>query len=208
MSSCDSLKLITDAYIASCLQQYGSQSAAVTTGNNGKKAAVLVPFFQRGEEWHILYTRRSEAVNDHKGQVSFPGGAIESGDKNPSAAAMREAYEEIGLEPKAIQILGAMEEFQTVTNFIVQPIVARIEEPHGYRINPGEVARVFSIPLQWLCDPENFYTREWLNPAGNFRPVFYFKPYDGETLWGISAIITVQLMNILGLTHKEIPNYL
>jgi hypothetical protein len=90
-----------------------------------------------------------------------------------------------------------MEEFQTVTNFIVQPIVARIEEPHGYRINPGEVRAFFRYRCNGFAILKLLYAR-MVEPAGNFRPVFYFKPYDGETLWGISAIITVQLMNILG----------
>jgi 8-oxo-dGTP pyrophosphatase MutT (NUDIX family) len=102
MSGCDSLKLITDAYIASCLQQYGSQSAAVTIGNNGKKAAVLVPFFRRGEEWHILYTRAPKRLTTIKVRFHF-WRSNRRGDKNPSAAAMREAYEEIGLEPKAFR---------------------------------------------------------------------------------------------------------
>ncbi len=199
---------ITQQFIRERLEPFWTRAISLPSELEGRKAAVLIPFFKRDGQWHIIYTRRSEAVNDHKGQVSFPGGVVEVGDDSFTATALREAYEEIGLEPAAVEILGAMGKFQSVSRFTIQPIVAYIQESQTYTLSADEVARVFSIPLSWLSDPTNFYIQEWRTPAGQIRPVFFFNEYDGEKLWGISAIITIQLLNILGLLDQPIPDYL
>jgi len=168
----------------------------------GRKAAVLMPLYWEGSEWHLLFTRRSEGVNDHKGQVSFPGGAVESTDLNVYKAALREAREEIGLESSDTEILGRLKNYETISHFVIAPIVAKIQWPFTINLNPDEVARVFSIPLNFLADRKNIETQVYTYPDGQKTRIFYFKPYDGELVWGITARITVRLLKVLGFLEN------
>jgi 8-oxo-dGTP pyrophosphatase MutT (NUDIX family) len=165
-----------------------------------KPAAVLVPLLRILDEWQILFTRRTDAVADHKGQVSFPGGRADPGDKSPEFTALREAEEEIGLKPTDVHVLGRLRELPTITNYCVTPIIGVI--PWPYFLHPAtiEVSRVFQIPLTWLADKANHETRTRILPGTTTPiPVIYFKPYDGELLWGVSAQITVNFLTVLGL---------
>jgi 8-oxo-dGTP pyrophosphatase MutT (NUDIX family) len=180
----------------------GTELPRISLTGEQKQAAVLVPFILNQNKWNVLFTRRSESVNDHKGQVSFPGGAIEPSDGSPITTAIREAYEEIGLRPEHVHVLGVMRPHESVTGYIIYPVVAQIEWPFVLRINPVEVSRVFTIPLDWLVQRENFQIRDWLSPFGVRHGVVFYKPYDGEQLWGISARILLDLLEKLGL----IPN--
>ncbi|MEN4012702.1 MAG: CoA pyrophosphatase [Bellilinea sp.] len=184
--------------IVSKLASAGSE-VVTSEANAGKRAAVLVPLLHIDGEWNILFTRRSEWVNDHKGQVSFPGGAIEDDDPDERSAAVREAGEEIGLPADCIQILGQLEVYRTATGFMVYPVIANIIWPFDIRLNPTEVSRVFTIPIRWLCQRENFELRSWHSPFGWRENVIFYKPFDGEQLWGISARITVTLLQTMGL---------
>jgi len=170
----------------------------------GRKAAVLIPLFHAGGEWHALFTRRSEGLNDHKGQVSFPGGGVEQDDRNVYRAALREAFEEIGLEAGQIEILGRLKEYQTISSFVIYPIVAIIRWPVNFVINPDEVSRVFSIPLKYLGDPSNIEIRSHILPDNQKVRLFYFKPYDGELVWGITARIMVRLLKVLGYLDNDL----
>lgn len=180
----------------------GTEFSRLNLTGERKQAAVLVPFVLSQNKWNILFTRRSESVNDHKGQVSFPGGAIEPSDGSPITTAMREAYEEIGLRPEQVHVLGVMPPHESVTGYVIYPVVAQIEWPFVLRINPVEVSRVFTIPLDWLIRKENYQILDWLSPFGVRHGVVFYKPYDGEQLWGISARILLDLLEKLGL----IPN--
>ncbi|MFN7036617.1 MAG: CoA pyrophosphatase [Bellilinea sp.] len=169
----------------------------------GKNAAVLIPLIFDQDKWSILFTRRSDAVNDHKGQVSFPGGAIEPSDKNPVSAALREAEEEIGLKSEVVQVLGELPPHESVTGYTIFPVVAQIPWPIILQINPIEVSRVFTIPLNWLIQRENFVIRDWLSPFGLRQGVIFYRPYDGEQLWGISAQILLDFLEMLGLVSTR-----
>lgn len=174
-------------------------------------AAVLVPLIrmpdQKGEKtWHILYTRRTDQVQDHKGQVSFPGGRSDPEDGSPEETALREAYEEIGLYRHDVRILGLMDRFMTITNYLVTPVVGVIPWPYPFHLQPEEVVRVFIIPMDWMSDPQHFEIRQRELPDDfpvppQFRRlrVIYFNEYDGEILWGATAEVTLRLLNILGL---------
>jgi 8-oxo-dGTP pyrophosphatase MutT (NUDIX family) len=161
-------------------------------------AAVLVPFTRIDDQWHILFTRRNNDLPEHSGQVAFPGGRADLGDYSPEETALRETYEEIGLNPNRVRILGRMKSFLTISNYKVKPVVGRVPWPFPIRLAQVEVSRVFTIPLEWLADPLNHEVQEREMPAPHAPiPVIYFKPYDGEVLWGVSAYIISNLLGIL-----------
>jgi len=137
-------------------------------------------------------------VADHKGQVAFPGGACETEDESLEATALRETEEEIGIQPDEVRILGRLRELITVSGYCVAPIVGVIKWPIQLSLSPAEVTRVFTMPLQWLTYPENREIR-MLNRSGRDVEVIYFKPYDGEVLWGATARMVNNLMEVLGI---------
>lgn len=163
-----------------------------------RPAAVLIPMLRSQGEWRILYTRRTDTLPEHSGQVAFPGGRLDPDDPSPEAAALREAHEEIGLEADSVRILGRIDSFITLTNYCVTPIVGLIPWPFPMRLALDEVSRVFTIPLAWLANPANRHITERKLPAPYPpTPVIYFQPFDNEVLWGVSAQITVNLLSIL-----------
>ena len=149
--------------------------------------------------WHILFIRRTSNSNDpHSGQVAFPGGGSDPGDRDAVDTALREANEELGLLPADVHILGRLMDFITVTGYRVTPIVASIPWPYPLILEAKEVNRAFTIPLDWLADSSNHEERQRTLRAP-YQPVnvIYFKTYDGETLWGASARFTIELLHIL-----------
>ena len=164
-----------------------------------RPAAVLIPFLRKNTAWQVLFTRRTDSLPEHSGQVAFPGGRSEAGDADATTTALREAYEEIGLRPTDVRILGQMQEMVTITNYAVTPVVGVIPWPYEFHLEHEEVSRVFTIPLDWLAKPENHAERSRQLPAP-YAPakVVYFEPYDGEVLWGASARMTLNLVRALG----------
>ena len=167
-----------------------------------KCAAVLIPLVWWDDEWHLAFTRRTEMVEHHKGQVSFPGGGCEVGESTPEATALREAWEEIGLKPEDVRLLGRMNDVITITRYRVTPVVGVIPWPYRARLEPAEVERLFTIPLSWLAVRAN-WDEQPVTPAGVLRPfpVIRYQSYDGEILWGASARITQNFLSVLGLQH-------
>jgi 8-oxo-dGTP pyrophosphatase MutT (NUDIX family) len=164
-----------------------------------RNASVLIPMLKQDGAWHILFIRRTSNSNDpHSGQVAFPGGGSDPGDRDAVDTALREANEELGILPADVRILGHLMDFITVTGYRVTPIVASIPWPYPLVLEAKEVNRAFTIPLDWLVDPDNHEERPRILPAP-YQPinVIYFKTFDGETLWGASARFTIELINIL-----------
>ena len=169
-----------------------------------KCAAVLIPLAWWKDEWHLVFTRRTETVEHHKGQVSFPGGGCELNESSPEATALREAYEEIGLEPENVRLLGRLNDVLTITGFRVTPVVGTILWPFPIRLEAAEVGRVFIIPITWLSDQQNWEEKP-LTPPGVTRaiPVITYHVYDGEILWGATARITHNFLTVLGLLQGD-----
>jgi 8-oxo-dGTP pyrophosphatase MutT (NUDIX family) len=117
-------------------------------------ASVLVPLVLR-DEMTVLLTQRTDHLNDHPGQISFPGGRAETSDADATATALREAHEEIGLEPFEIEVLGSLPTYTTSTGFIVTPVIGLVQPGALLRPDPFEVAEVFEVPLAWLMNPAN-----------------------------------------------------
>ena len=161
-----------------------------------KSAAVLIPLTKMPDGWHILYTRRTDRVESHKGQVSFPGGAKEAQDADMQATALRETVEEIGLAPEHVTVLGSLPTRLTVSNYIVTPVVGVFESPYEFKANRFEVQHIFTIPLQWLAN-SNHFTSYTYDETSNI--VYRYAEYNGETVWGITAKITLDLIRTLGI---------
>ena len=164
--------------------------------NEQKCAAVLIPLTWFDNEWHLLYTRRTDKVETHKGQVSFPGGACDPGEHTPEQTALREADEEVGIRPQDVRILGRLAPMITITSFRVTPVVGVVRWPYAFRVESAEVARVFTMPLAWLVDRNNRW--EFKLPGRRYGLIVYH-PYDGELLWGATAIMTDTFMKALEL---------
>jgi 8-oxo-dGTP pyrophosphatase MutT (NUDIX family) len=154
--------------------------------------------YRQDGAWHLLFTRRTETVEHHRGQVSFPGGMAEASDRDLAHTALREAEEEIGLRPEAAEVLGMLPPRRTTTDFWVTPVVAAIHWPTTLRLNQAEVAHLFGIPLAWLTRPEN-HNRQSLVPPGRSEPieVITFTAYNGEVVWGATARIVLDFAHIL-----------
>lgn len=166
----------------------------VETAQGAREAAVLVPLVRR-DEVRVLLTRRTDGLRHHGGQVSFPGGRIDPGDDGPVDAALREAGEEIGLPRDDARPVGYLDPLQTITGFRVQPVVAWIAPAFVPRLQPGEVAAVFEVPLAWLMAPENLL-RTAIDIAGRRREVLEFRRHDGaptQRIWGATASILLNL---------------
>jgi len=160
-----------------------------------KCAAVLVPLIWQDDEWHLLFTRRTDRVESHKGQVSFPGGACDEGETIPEQTALREVEEEIGINANDVKILGRLANLITISYFRVTPVVGVVKWPNVFRLGEHEVARVFTIPLGWLANASNRWQFEI---EGRKRSVIAYHPYDGELLWGATARMTVDFLSALG----------
>ena len=186
---------LTEALEAAAPSQDGYSEIDLSNGKHLKCAAVLVPLVWYEEEWHLLYTRRTDRVESHKGQVSFPGGTCDEDETAPEQTALREAEEEIGLDPADIRVLGRLANLITITSFRVTPVVAVIKWPAVFKVGEHEVARIFTIPLGWLADPSN---RWQFDRPGTDRTLIAYHPYDGELLWGATARMTVDFLKVLG----------
>jgi len=158
-------------------------------------AAVLVPVIERPEGLTVLFTQRTAHLNDHAGQVSFPGGRCEHTDASPVFTALRETEEEICLAPVLIEVLGLLPEYRTGTGFSVTPVVGLVRPP--FELNPDsfEVAEVFETPLAFLLDPVN-HQRHSMEIAGIVRH-YYAMPYEGYFIWGATAGMLVSLHRLL-----------
>ncbi len=174
----------------------GFSEIALNEETHLKCAAVLVPLVWYDEEWHLLFTRRTDTVESHKGQVSFPGGGCDEGETMPEQTALREAEEEIGVLPSEVRVLGRLSNLITVTYFRVTPVVGVVRWPAVFRVGAHEVARIFTIPLGWLANSSNRWQFEI---PGTNRSLIAYHPYDGELLWGATARMTVDFLRVIGL---------
>lgn len=154
------------------------------------EAAVLVPIVLRGDVPTVLLTERATNLSNHSGQVAFPGGRVDPDDANITAAALREAWEEVGLSASYIEVLGSLPTYTTVTSFIVTPVVALVRPGFELAINPYEVADAFEVPLAWLMDPANHRRHAMTGADGGARE-WYSMPYqdgpDERFVWGATA---------------------
>ncbi len=162
-----------------------------------RPAAVLVPLYLHDGGWHVLFTLRTNNVETHKGQVSFPGGRVDPEDTSRVETALREAYEEIGLKREDVLVLGQLDELLTVTQYSITPIVGVFPWPYDFVLSTAELSEAFGVPLTWLADKANLEVqyRDPLGP-GPKVPVYYLH-YGNYTICGATARILINLLDVL-----------
>ena len=158
-------------------------------------SAVLIPFFNKGDKAHILFTVRTNDVEHHKGQISFPGGSREDQDQSLAETALRECHEEIGISPQIINIIGRLDDFPTITNFLVTPFVATLSYPYPSKINTQEVAEILEVPLELFLSAKHFEVKEWKHKNRQYPVYFYY--FNQYIIWGATAFIINRFIDLI-----------
>ena len=158
-------------------------------------SAVLVPVYDKRGEYYILLTQRTERVQDHKGQVSFPGGAYEEQDVTLLNTALRECAEEIGLSAEAVELLGELDDTATtISGYVISPFVVVIPWPYPFKADPIEVGEIFEVPISALLDKDCL--RQETEEVDGQAATAYFYHYQGKVIWGATARILNQFLDI------------
>ncbi len=161
-------------------------------------AAVLIPLFFKENQAHLLFTKRTELVAHHKGQISFPGGRKDDTDADLEYTALRETEEEVGIKPQHIRLLGRTDRFLTNTYFLVSPYVGCYEYPYPYVVSEDEIDRLIEVPLLHLLQPDTFETKA-LTKDGHKWIIHYYH-YNSDVIWGVTGFL---LSNFLSLLFDE-----
>jgi 8-oxo-dGTP pyrophosphatase MutT (NUDIX family) len=191
------------AFIAQCLAApapdgvLGQSDGHRLPGREGalRPAAVLLPLVERPEGTTLLLTERSPDLSDHPGQISFPGGRIETSDASAAAAALREAFEETGLPGECVTLLGELPHYTTVTGYDITPVAGWVQPPFTLKLDPFEVSDVFEVPLAFVLDPDN-QKREF-RMSGTTRRDYWAIPFGDRYIWGATASMLVMFSSVL-----------
>lgn len=171
------------------------------------QSAVLIPIYDKDGEYHVLFTKRTERVRDHKGEICFPGGAYEEEDAALVNTALRECAEEIGLAPEGVELLGELDDIATVsTGYIVSPFVAAITWPCQLKLDRREVDEVIEVPISALLDKN--CRREETGTVDGQVTTSYFYQYGKNVIWGATARILNQFLDIVKQVLPDTPNEL
>lgn len=159
-------------------------------------AAVLVTLHRVDDEDWLLVTRRTEHLRKHKGQIAFPGGKYDAAEDDSLAdTALRESWEEIGLLPNHVEMLGSMPPFDTISSYLLFPFVGRFSWPYDLRVNPDEISELIRVPVKHLLQPEIYRFRERVYLG---RPVrIHYYDYQQTTIWGITGFIVHEFLALL-----------
>jgi 8-oxo-dGTP pyrophosphatase MutT (NUDIX family) len=164
-------------------------------GDPRTDAAVLIAVVERAAGPHLLLTQRTAHLRDHAGQISFPGGRVEPDDASVAATALREAQEEIGLDPAKVEVLGELATYDTATGFRIHPVVGWLTPPFELQPDPYEVEEVFELPLDFVIDPANHRRQSFRR--GPLTRTYYVLPWQNRFIWGATAGILVNLSSLL-----------
>jgi len=164
---------------------------------SARNASVLVGLFDQNDETHVVFIRRASNLRAHSGEIAFPGGAADVNDVSPIVTALREAQEEIGLDPSRVEVLGIMQPvFTVVSNFLITPVVAYLPEgPGKLQLQMSEVAEIILLPLQGLADPTIYHAEQWMRE--NVPHTVYFFDYGSYRIWGATAYMFKMLLALL-----------
>jgi 8-oxo-dGTP pyrophosphatase MutT (NUDIX family) len=158
-------------------------------------SAVLIPLFLKDDEYHVLFTKRTEKVNHHRGEISFPGGVCQTDDRDTAQTALRETWEEVGIHPTDVEILGVLDDFYSIYNYLITPYVGMIPSGYDFRTNPDEIERILEVPLRHLLNTEIFRVEERTWKGRTYTVYFY--AYRGDEVWGVTAAILKHFLDIV-----------
>jgi 8-oxo-dGTP pyrophosphatase MutT (NUDIX family) len=156
---------------------------------------VLIPIVEREDALHLLFTQRAAHMRHHAGQISFPGGRVESGDLSHVEAALRETEEEIGLDRSFVTVTGFLDAHLALSGYSIVPIVGFVRPGFELKLNADEVTEVFEVPLEHMLNPVNHKTREMFAEGVNYR--VYDIPYGERSIWGATAGIVMALYSLI-----------
>lgn len=168
---------------------------ALTEDSRITEAAVLVPLINRSGRVQVLFTQRTPHLEDHAGQISFPGGRVEAGDASREETALRETEEEIGLTRAAVALLGRLPDYEIPSGFRITPVVGWIEPPFALKLDPFEVAAVFEAPLDHFLEADRYQRGEY-RFRGRHRHYLAI-PFEGRYIWGATAGMLYNLCRML-----------
>ena len=161
-----------------------------------RPSAVLIPIYEKNGEYYVLLTRRAEEMEYHKGQICFPGGSHHEEDASLKVTALREVYEEVGIRPEDVEILGELDSMGTLTsNFLITPFVGIIPYPYEFTISKYEIDELVEVPLSALADDGNYW-EETLSAEGVTSKAIFFK-YKDKVIWGATARLLKQLAEVV-----------
>ena len=165
-------------------------------------SAVLIPIYRKQGQPYILFIQRTDRVRDHKGQISFPGGAYEEGDENLLQTALREATEEVGLMAEDVEVLGELDDYRTIgSNYVISPFVAKIPWPYQFKVDEWETEGIIEVPISALLDESN--VRQGKDILDGKEIDQYYYHYQDNVIWGATARILEQLLGILVDIRKD-----
>lgn len=158
-------------------------------------AAVLLPLFLRNGEFHLLFTKRTSHLTHHSGEISFPGGVRDPGDGDSAATALREAWEEVGIAPGDVEVLGELDDCYSKFNYLVTPVVGIFPSNYRLSLNPSEIERIIEVPLSHFGKPGVLRVEDW-QWEGKSRHVYFYRHGEDE-IWGLTGRILKQFLDII-----------
>ncbi|HJV34410.1 CoA pyrophosphatase, partial [Geomonas sp.] len=163
------------------------------------QAAVLLPLFIKDGEFHLLFTKRTPHLTHHSGEISFPGGVREPGDRDSAATALREAWEEVGIAPEDVEVLGELDDTLSIHNYRVTPVVGVFPEGYQLTVNDDEIERLIEVPLTFFYNTDVYRIERW-EREGRTIPV-HFYTHGRDEIWGLTGRIMKQFLDVLNGTE-------
>ncbi|HJV67030.1 MAG TPA: CoA pyrophosphatase [Geomonas sp.] len=163
-------------------------------------AAVLLPLFIKDGEFHLLFTKRTPHLTHHSGEISFPGGVSEPDDRDSAATALREAWEEVGISPDDVEVLGELDDTLSIHSYRVTPVVGVFPEGYQLTVNGDEIERLIEVPLSFFANTDIYRLERWEREGRTFPVHFY--THGEDEIWGLTGRILKQFLEILEGTES------
>lgn len=182
--------MVTDKIFSALI----SRTPEIVAGSGLKPAAVLIAIQERADGDYVVLTKRGDNMPTHKGQIAFPGGRVHAEDADLVATALRECHEEIGIVPEHVRVLGRLDEFTAGYGIVVTPVVGVIPPQYEFLLDLAETSAVASLPIRSLMEPGTYVKNAHLSPGGH--PSYHFYVNNGWDIWGVTARILVQFLEL------------